>query len=739
MKTICTVILLAGWAASQTLAAQNAVDQTGIADSADRPRIGLALSGGGSRGAAHIGVLRFLEEYHVPIDYIAGTSIGAIVGGFYAAGLSVEQIEDVVAGVSWEDAYDDRIPRKDRSFRRKRDDDLFLIKSRPGFSDGELKFPPGILDGQKIDLLFKRHFGARRVPGDFSQLAIPFRAVATDLATGEQVVLKEGSLAEAIRASMSIPVLIAPANTDGRLLVDGGIANNLPVDVVRDMGADIVIAVDVSTPLMPREELDSIISITDQLSILVTRRSTERQIATLGDGDILIVPELDGITSSTFGKTSSIVERGRIAASGHRRRLQELAMNASGYDLKLKARLDSRSGMPVIHAMRIDNQSTVADRLIESYLNVEMGEPLDSDALSRDLSRVYGLELFSSVTYEVIEQGAVNTLVIRAKERSWGPNYLQFGASFADDFGGDNKFSLTVAYTRMPINSRGGEWRTIARFGDQSQIATELHQPLDYAGEYFFHSRISLLERFVNVFDTQGEITSQFQLSGKQGSLFAGREFGTWGALSAGIRRFHGHTQIRIGDPLTPQQKFDGGEFLVRFAWDELDNLFFPLSGTWGSIQYLGSRQSLGSDDSFEQIGLEAGVALPRGRNTLTLKVILNSTKDDDAPIHNLFRLGGFGRLSGYQIDELSGQHSGLLSADYRRRIGRFNLLPMYLGLSLEYGNVWQTRSDFRFDNGLWAGSLYFGLDSFFGPVYLGYGLAEGGKGNAFFYVGQVF
>ncbi|MFO7914617.1 MAG: patatin-like phospholipase family protein [Candidatus Krumholzibacteriales bacterium] len=251
------------------------------AEDANRPRIGLALSGGGARGAAHIGVLQVLEEYRIPVDYIAGTSMGSIVGGLYAAGMTSAQLEEVISRVDWDEAFTDRIPREERSFRRKRDDDLYLIKNRPGISADGLKLPSGLIDGQDIDLLFKRYTIPVVTVRDFDSLAVPFRAVAADIETGRAEVIGGGDLALAMRASMSIPIVFAPRTVGSRLMVDGGISMNLPVEVVRDMGADIVIAVDISSPLKDREELNSILSITNQLTTIMTRRNTEEQIASL--------------------------------------------------------------------------------------------------------------------------------------------------------------------------------------------------------------------------------------------------------------------------------------------------------------------------------------------------------------------------------------------------------------------------------------------------------------------------
>ena len=265
-----------------------------------RPRIGLALSGGGARGGAHVGVLRALRDLGIPVDYIAGTSMGSVIGGFYASGLDEEQIATLAGEIDWGDLFDDSPSRDNRTFHRKRDDDLYLVKQKAGLNDGQLELPMGLVQGQDIDLFLARTTLPVTHVEAFDELPIPFRAVATDMVTGAAVVLDHGSLADAIRASLSIPAAFAPIEIDGRLLVDGGVSQNLPVDAVRAMGADIVIAVDISTPLATREDLTSILSVTGQLAGFLTNRGTAEQIAKLGPSDILITPDLRDVTTSDF-------------------------------------------------------------------------------------------------------------------------------------------------------------------------------------------------------------------------------------------------------------------------------------------------------------------------------------------------------------------------------------------------------------------------------------------------------
>ena len=701
-----------------------------------RPKVGLALSGGGARGAAHIGVLKVLEEHRIPVDYIAGTSMGAIVGGLYASGMSVRELEALVSHIDWADAFSDRIPRENRSFRRKRDDDLYLVKNKPGISGLTLKFPPGLIDGQKIDLLLKKYslpvVGVR----DFDDLAIPFRAVAADLVTGEAVVLGRGDLALAMRASMSIPIVFAPREVDGRLLTDGGISKNLPIDVVRRMGADAVIAVDISTPLQKREQLQSVLAITDQLTGIMTRRDVDEQIASLSGDDVFICPDLGDITTASFDRAGETIPAGTTAAEAVLDKLARLSVSPDEYEAYLQGRA-KREARNVIDEVRIVNRSPLADGVIAERLHVEAGKPLDVDRLESDLDQIYGLELFESVYYDITDESGRTVLTVTARERSWGPNYLQFGAEISEDFEGPN-FNLSIAYTRTAINRLNGEWRTGVQIGQEPGVSTNLYQPLDPSLRYFLDVGASFDEWAENIFDGDGDKLAELGLRRLGVGFAAGRELGTWGELRAGIIRDTGEIKTQVGDPRAPDVDFNTGELFLQFFVDRRDDVNFPRSGGTLRTRATTGLEALGSDGDYEQGIVEWSFAGSVGRNTGLVNGSLAMTQDSDAPFQSMFPLGGFRRLSGLELNELRGQHAALVSGTLYRRIWDSSLLSLYAGLSLEYGNVFQQRSDVEINDGIAAGSVFLGLDTLIGPVYLAYGRAEHDRENFYFFLGKA-
>ena len=452
-------------------------------------------------------VIRAIEDAGIEVDFIAGTSMGALVGGLYASGLTAAELERIITEVDWADAFADRIPRADRSFRRKRDDDLYLVKNKPGVAGAKLKFPLGILDGQKIDLLLKRHTLRVAHVRDFDELSIPFRAVAADLASGDAVVIGRGDLARAMRASMSIPVVFAPRELDGRLLTDGGISVNLPIDVVRGMGANVVIAVDISSPLLEREALESVLAVADQLTGIMTRRNTEEQIASLAEEDVFICPDLGAITTASFGRAAEAIPAGVKAAEEALGELARLSVPVEEYDAYAARR--ARPGpAPVIDEVRIVNESRLSDAVIAERIGAETGSPLDVDRLERDIAQVFGLELFESIYYDVADESDRTTLTVAARERSWGPNYAQFGVAVFEDFEGPN-FNLAAAYARTAVNRLNAEWRTGVQIGQEPQAYSEFYQPLDHSLHPFVYLKASIGEQTEGVFDTDGNNLSE--------------------------------------------------------------------------------------------------------------------------------------------------------------------------------------------------------------------------------------
>lgn len=344
---------------------------------ATRPRIGLVLSGGGARGAAQVGVIRVLEELRIPIDYVAGTSTGAVVGGLYASGIESGELEQLLADLPWDTVFADKTRRRDISFRRKQDSRNFLSNFHFGFKDGRIQLPTGLIQGQKLELVLAILTGPVATVRDFDRLTLPFRAVATDIATGEPVVLDHGTLASAMRASMAIPGAFAPVWLEDRLLVDGGTAMNLPVQVALDMGADVVIAVDISTPLLSVDGIDSALVVTGQTVTIQIQQNTEQQVALLDEDDFLIRPDMGKVATLSFDRVLEASEVGADATRAVADFLSRLSVDEQTWAQYQAGLVRPDRVPPVIDTIRIDNDSGVSDDVIRAHMQVEVGERLD--------------------------------------------------------------------------------------------------------------------------------------------------------------------------------------------------------------------------------------------------------------------------------------------------------------------------------------------------------------------------
>jgi len=398
------IAVLSFWASLCSNTALAAPCDKAGAQAQGRPRIGLVLGGGGARGAAHVGVVKVLKEMHIPIDCIAGTSMGAIVGGLYASGLSPEEIGREIREMDWDDVLEDKPPRPERQSRRKRDDDLYLVKKQLGYESGQLELPLGYIQGQKLDLELVRLTQHVATISHFDELSIPFRAVATDIETGDEIVLSSGNLARAIRASMAVPGAFDAVEMDGRLLVDGLVTNNVPLDVARKMGADIAIVVNVGTPLKERSEITSALAIIEQYSNIVGQQNVMRQLDTLRETDIYIQPELGDISTSDFNRAADTIGFGADAARTAGAKLAKLAITSAGYGDHLAARRGQVWEAPIVGFVRIENQSKIGDDVLAHPFQALIGKPLDRRTLKRSIEELYGWNIFESIRYEIMEE-----------------------------------------------------------------------------------------------------------------------------------------------------------------------------------------------------------------------------------------------------------------------------------------------------------------------------------------------
>jgi len=706
----------------------------------DRPRVGLVLSGGGAKGAAHVGIIEVMEELDIPVDFIVGTSMGAIVGGLYASGVSPEQMRERLVEIDWADSFDDKPDRNRIPFRRKEDDLLPLFKVEFGLGKGGLKLPAGLVAGQKLNFLLRTMLLHASRPGSFDDLPIPFRAVAADLGTGEVVVLDHGDLPKAIRASMAFPLLFTPVEIDGRQLVDGGSLRNIPIDIALEMGADRLIVVDVSAKLKEIKDDPSAVAVSRRTVSLMSAQNREAQLALLRPQDLLIVPNLEGIGFDSFTESGEAIERGVQAAREHEEDLRSFSASGDDFDAFVRRQRAGTEVEPITLAfVEITGVETLSPKMVRKRVKTRPGDPLDLDKLARDLERVYKIGEFATVEFRLEERDGESGLVIEATEKAWGPWYMRPGISLATDLSGRGGFFLTGLFRRPQINRWGAEWKTVINVGSVNLFLTEFFQPVEPSGRFFVAPSFTKLKDsddklFLD--DQEIAIKNEFAF----GDFDLGVLFGNSGQIRVGYRR--GEHEISPALTDGPPRRSDIGAGRLRATWDSLDEVNFPGTGNYTNFDAAVSRESIGADQDFDRVNLEFTQSGTIGRYSLTGTLRYGDSLGSELPFYATFPLGGFFNLSGLRDQELRGETLGFSRLMVYRQFGDVgNVLggAVYLGVSLETGNVWTRQEDPSLSDLRTAGAVFAGVDSVLGPLYMGWGLADGGNSSFYLFLGRVF
>jgi NTE family protein len=706
-----------------------------------RPKICVVLSGGGARGAAHVGVLQVLEELGVPVDCIAGTSMGAFVGGLYAAGYSANDLEALMTSINWAVVFSPVTPRAHLSWRRKLEDEDFLIRYRIGVREGRVVLPRFALPVQRLRLLLQELLSQVAEIREFDALPIPFRAVATNIVSGEKVVIERGDLAEAIVASMAVPGIYAPVEHDGRLLVDGGVSDNLPVTVAKDMGGERFIASDIQAGLYPREALDNPFAALDQLSRMLIRLNTQASVDLLDEDDVYLRPAIGYVGTAEFRRFAELIPVGQATARAETQRLEALAALVGPQEVPRQVELPEVP--PRVDAIEVRTNVQLDREYLAGFISQEVGAPLDAARLNRDLQRIWGLLRFDDVLWNLESRDGRNVLVVRATGDPEESGFLRLGLRIQDDFDGDEQYALGFSYTHTAINNWGGEWKNQFVLGTQPAFASEFFQPLGPRSRWFAAPHLEAFRRQFRLRDAIGQPRHDVRVSGYQGGLSLGRIIDNFGELSVGVVRGRGRTSVEVGSPDLEVGSFDTGTLAWRYRYDTLDSFYFPRAGVFAEASYLQNQDWLGSDSDSEQLSLSWINAWSRGANTFSLGLNWGDSFGDPG-LESSFDLGGFLRLSGLAPGALGGRHLRFGRAVLFRRVAGGPVasplnVPVYVGGSLELGNTWERRSDIALSGAMFAGSAFVGMETILGPIYLAGGWAEGGETSLYFFIGSIF
>jgi NTE family protein len=755
-------LLLIGWLdlpsvsrAQGTQGAQHLSTPAAHTPGTQRPRIGLVLSGGGARGFAHVGVLQALEQARVPVDFVVGTSMGAIIVGLYASGMSGSELERELMSLDWATMFERREPRQSLTQRRKEEDFEFSAVLQLGFRDGEFRLPSGAVSTRGLELLLRRYTLSTRHLATFDGLPTPFRAVSTDMETGQPVVMDHGDLAAALRASMSVPGVFAPLELDGRILGDGGLVNNLPVDVARRLGADVVIAVNIGTPLAGRETLGSVLGIATQMVNILTEQNVQASVATLTTHDLLLVPPLGALSSSDFERAPELVRLGQQYGQAVQASLARFAVDPTAYT----AWSDRRESMAQTNAARLGplmnyriegvNESRVA-RLAPS-LETPDGQAVDVKQIEEELRRLAATGDYERVDYQLERpQGSRGeTLVIRLRENTWGPNYLRLGMDLRTDFRGEGGFNLRISHNRNWLTHSGTEWRNRIQLGETTGLYSEIYQPLNATDDVFASTYVDTRVRKLDILNTDGDTLARVRREGLRVGADIGFPMGLLGHLGdarvgvvASRRRVT--PELIIGNVLArdlqPVQWRDVG-LRLALVTDQLNFANFPSEGYRLQAEAIAGRRSVDNAPStrFTRFDGSATVAQSWGIHTLNAGVRVAHASDIPVGAIDEYALGGFQQLSGYRPGQIAGNYLAFGRLTYYQRLPwRTGVArALFAGGSLELGNAWTDRSDVSLRDLRSGSSLFVGADTGVGPLYLSLVHARRGYTGIYLFLGR--
>ena len=692
-----------------------------------RPRVALILGGGGARGAAHIGVLEVLEKLRVPVDCVAGTSMGALVAGVYAGGMSPAKMREELAKADWDDLFQDTPPYAQRSFRNKVQDRRYLPASETGVGPDGLRYQTGIVTGQKIKLFFNQlvgdHVGQRRI----EDLPLPLSIIATDIVHGQQVVFRSGSLSSAMRASMSVPGLMSPVEIDGEKLVDGGLVNNVPIDEARSRcQADIAIAVNVGSPLLKADQIGSLLSVSAQMVNILTEQNVVRSLATLKPTDIYIKPDLEGITAGDFKRTSETADRGVAATEALADRLRPLAVSEADYAAWSENIQLARREAPKVHEIQIAGLKRVNPVMVEQHLGIKPGDAISPSSIKDDLMRTYGDGYYESVDYSLDDTVRErNILRVTPLEKSWGPNYLRYGVSLDSNFKSDSSYTLRLAYQKTWLNHLGGELLAFGEIGSVNRVGMDYYQPVDERQRYFLETNMSYGSQVNSIFQNDNKL-AEYHVTKGVARLSGGINLGTLGQVRAGWEQNWWNAKLDVGSPFLPDLSKRYGGWIAQADLDSTDRLYFPTTGWFSKISYFDSAA-----EGFSKLNASAGVYTSMGDWVLNSRASYQGSPVGQLPIYDSGSLGGVFNMTAFAPGQLKGDDMTYGSLRAERIIGRLPLGlrgDMRLGLMLEAAKVGTPYTETELKGWINSTAIYLGGETPLGPIYFGYGYSTSGS-----------
>ncbi len=690
---------------------------------ASRPRIGLVLAGGGAKGGAHVGVLKVLEEQRVPIDCIAGTSMGALIGGGYASGMPASELEKFLLGVDWKKVVGSQGRRQLEPIEQKRAGATYSNDFEFGVTGSGLKAPSGLIDTSNVEDLLRVYVANARLETDFDRLPIPYRAIATDMVSGDMVVLKEGDLATAMRASMAIPGAFAPVLKEGMILSDGGLVRNIPIDVARELCGDIVIVVNLVEPAADPVKLYSATQLLSRSMDVMIIANETLQLQTVRDADVLINVNMGSIGTSDFERVPETIPLGEAATREVAASLSRYAVSPAEYTAWRQRVTASQEFETRLADVRFEGLKRVNPEYLTQVSDLKTGDVATADVISREAQKLSALQDLDTVGYRLDGDAQSRVLTWLPREKNWGPNYLKvdFGAYASE--AGDLTFLLYGRHTRTWLNSLGAEWRNEVQVGGETLFSTSFFQPLDRTHQFFVEPHIRYSRSLEDVF-RDDERVARYEFQDAVALFDVGLNIGSYAQARVGYAYDRRRIKVDIGSSVMPEDRVVDAGLLVSAEFDSRDTAFNPTSGLAAAIEYMRSDDSMGADRSWERIEAGFGVAVPLRRDVLWVTVAGGTDLSDNMPADRAFALGGPGSFPGLELGELRVDRYWTVNTNYLWKVK--DVLPirnlaLYAGVGLTGGAVYD-----RIDDGdageIYGGSVFLTGRTLIGPLTIGIG-----------------
>ncbi len=719
------------------------VEETSAAPSA-RPRVGLVLAGGGAKGGAHVGVLKVLEEMNIPIDCIAGTSMGALVGGGYASGIPAAGLEQFVVGIDWKKVVGGAGRRDLQTIEQKRAGVTYSNEIELGLRDKRVLLPAGIVNTSSIEDLLRGYVAQSRAQSDFDKLPIPYRAVATDMLSGRMVVLDSGDLATAMRASMAIPGAFAPVVTEQYILSDGGMVRNIPVDVARDLCADVVIVVNLVEQELKRDKLQTATQLVLRSSDVGIMANENLQLESLTEKDIRIDVIMGDITTTDFERVPETIPLGEKAARGMAEELARLAVPAAEYHAWRTAVTKGQNIEARLAEVKYEGLQRVNPEYLQQRAEVKPGDSVDTAAISAEAQRMSALQEFESVEYRLTGDPNSPTLEWWPKEKAYGPNYLKFDIGLYGSEDGDLGFVVYAKHTRTWLNSLGAEWRNEVQLGHFNNLSTSLYQPLDIAQRFFVEPKVFWTRSWEDVF-YDNERLARYKFSDWGGAFDIGANLSDDAQVRVGYLYTKRQASVETGSPILPETERNDAGMTMSATFDSRDTPFNPTRGVAAALEYAYVADSLGADYDWQRVELGIGMAVPVRSDVVWVTLAGGSDLDTQLPPDRKFMLGGPGSFPGYELGELRVNDYWTASGSYLwkfKDIMSIRGQALYAGVRLEAGEVFgrlETLAlpSFDFDRMIYGGSLYITGRTQAGPLTIGVGTTSTDSWSLWIAVGR--